>query len=553
MAWIIVTLVALTSLVALTGFMLTNMDQTQLNQTRLANLDMRLAHTALVDAETGIRGYVLTGKPDYLEPYASGIHTIDTLPPELLAQVDAYGSTLAAAAGDATPVTHLLAQLRAVWSTAIAQMNAHQSANAATTLESMHGKALMDSWRAYVGGFMAMRDAKAAATEARIEVEQAWILRLNLLGGVMAIGALVFAFDQSIRDTVRRERAVRENQDARRQIETLFAMAEMLQSATDRDDANEVLRASATQLLPGLGGALYVFNNSRDRLDLATSWTADGGDAPPDSQADHITPTSCWALKRGKPHRNADGSGALRCAHAVPGVVSLEIPMSARGEVYGLLELHAKGEGAEARLVEIQQIAGALADAMSLALSSISLRERLRNQALRDPLTGLYNRRFMEEMLERLSQEAERRHAPLSVMMIDLDHFKLLNDQFGHATGDTVLRQTATVITTALRATDVACRYGGEELAILMPDCSLEAALAKAELIRLSISGMSKDGRLPHVSASFGIACTPETTVRAEDLLPAADAALYVAKQQGRDRVVAAALRCQPLKLALAE
>jgi diguanylate cyclase (GGDEF)-like protein len=296
-----------------------------------------------------------------------------------------------------------------------------------------------------------------------------------------------------------------------------------------------------------------VFNNSRDRLDLATSWGCGGTDREAGPQPDHITPASCWALKRGKPHRNAAGIGALRCAHAVPGVVSLEIPMAARGEVYGLLELEAEGEDAEARLLDIQQIAGALADAMSLALSSISLRERLRNQALRDPLTGLYNRRFLEEMLERLTLEAERRRSPLAVMMIDLDHFKLLNDQFGHATGDAVLRQTATIITTSLRATDVACRYGGEELAILMPDCGVESALAKAELIRLSITAMSKDGRLPHVSASFGIACTPETTARAEDLLPAADAALYVAKQQGRDRVVAAALRGQPPKLALAE
>jgi diguanylate cyclase (GGDEF)-like protein len=223
--------------------------------------------------------------------------------------------------------------------------------------------------------------------------------------------------------------------------------------------------------------------------------------------------------------------------------------MLARGEVCGLLTLSAEASSDENSLATLQPIATALADAMSLALANISLRERLRNQALRDPLTGLYNRRFLEEMLERFTLEAERRHSPLAAVMVDLDHFKRLNDQFGHATGDAVLRQVANTVLAGLRGSDVACRYGGEELALLMPDCSQTEAEAKAEQLRLAIEDFARDGRLPKVTASFGVAGLPEATTRTDELLRLADGALYQAKQQGRNRVAAAP--CRPLTQAL--
>ena len=555
LGWIgIVGVVSLMTLIGVVGFVATGQDQTRLNQARLMNRELRLMLISLVDAETGVRGFLLTGKVEYLEPYEWGMRALQTLPPALTAEVDAFAKTLPNTAGEHAAFSDTLGDLRGVWSDAIRQAESHDLAKALATLESMRGKILMDGLRADIGGFIATRDGAALKAEHAIDVEENWVLLLNLLGGAAAISALVYAARRSARDSARRDRAVGENIKARNQIERLFVMAEMLQSATDREDANEVLRASAAQLLPGLGGALYVFNNSRDRLDLSTTWSGDGSADAHSALPDHITPNSCWALKRGKPHRNTGATGALRCAHALAGQVTLEIPMAARGELYGLLELTATGADAEARMADIQLIAGALADAMSLALSSISLRERLRNQALRDPLTGLYNRRFLEEMIERLAHDAERKRTPLAALMLDLDHFKTLNDQFGHATGDAVLRQVSNTIMANLRATDVACRYGGEELAILMPDTSLEAAVAKAEQIRAAIADMSRDGRVPPVAASIGVASTPETASRATDLIAAADAALYLAKQQGRDRVVAGTSRgAGTPKLVLAE
>lgn len=323
--------------------------------------------------------------------------------------------------------------------------------------------------------------------------------------------------------------------EARQQVEQLFKMTDMLQSAGGYGDANAVLRATMAKLLPDFGGALYVFNNSRDRLDLSVSWDWVGSGPP----AESIAPGQCWALMRGKLHINEVGHGALRCEHLGGDELALEIPMMARGEVYGLLQVQSD---TNERLESVEPLATAIADAMSLALSNIALREKLRTQALRDPLTGLYNRRYMEDVLERYSNLAERNDRPLAAIMIDLDHFKLLNDQHGHAMGDAVLREAAASIAGAIRPSDVACRYGGEELVVLLADCALDEAAAKAELLRARIESLS-DVHGVRITASFGVAAMPDTSSRGAEIVNAADAALYRAKQAGRNRVETAERR----------
>lgn len=333
--------------------------------------------------------------------------------------------------------------------------------------------------------------------------------------------------------SVRQNRALAQRSaEVRRQVEQLFKMTDMLQSAMDYGDANAVLRATATKLLPGFGGMLHVFNNSRDRLDLSVAWKHSASGEPPAS----ISPNSCWALKRGKLHLNLDGEDDLRCEHHTSDHAALEIPMMARGEVYGLLTVMADGDGAEKRLEEIASLAGALADAMSLALSNIALRDKLRTQALRDPLTGLYNRRYMEDVLERFVNLAERNGSSVSAIMIDLDHFKRLNDEHGHAMGDAVLREVAGAIVGSIRPSDVACRYGGEELLVLLPDCAADEASVKAELLRTRIERLSEIHGI-QISASLGVASASGTGGRAVEIISAADNALYRAKRGGRNRV----------------
>ncbi|WP_239025777.1 GGDEF domain-containing protein [Sphingomonas paeninsulae] len=357
-----------------------------------------------------------------------------------------------------------------------------------------------------------------------------------------AFTILIFAIVRGLRITLRemhsRNRMAAGAVEARRHVEQLFHMSDMLQSALGYPDANAVLRATANELMAGFGGALYIFNNSGDRLDLSTTW-----DWPDETRPSAtITPTQCWALKRGKSHLNEGEPGALCCEHHTTGFMVLEIPMMARGEVYGLLSIQAQGLNARDQLSTVAPIANAIAEGMSLALSNIALREKLRTQALRDPLTGLYNRRYMEDVLERYANLAERNGSPLSVIMIDLDHFKRLNDEHGHALGDAVLREVGGTLMGAIRPSDVACRYGGEELMVLLPDCSLAGAQAKAEIMRARIEGLSENHGFS-ITASFGVATTPESTDRCSDLLTNADAALYQAKQAGRNRVFVAPRR----------
>lgn len=326
--------------------------------------------------------------------------------------------------------------------------------------------------------------------------------------------------------------------EARRQLEELFAMTDMLQAAENHEDAGAVLRASAERLLPGFSGALYVFNNSRDRLDLAKSWSRSEDFEPPCT----LFPDNCWALKRGKPHINDARSGTLCCLHPIGGSSTIEVPMMARGQVFGLLVLASEAPDALERLTDLLRVARALADSMSLALSNITLREKLRTQSLRDPLTGLYNRRYMEDALERYISLAQRTGTATSVLMIDLDNFKRLNDDYGHAKGDAVLRDVAGQLVGTLRPSDVVARYGGEELLVIMPKCSIDNAAAKAEILRKRIEGLSEI-HAAQISASFGVAAVPETATGAADLVPMADNALYAAKQAGKNRVVIASRR----------
>jgi diguanylate cyclase (GGDEF)-like protein len=322
---------------------------------------------------------------------------------------------------------------------------------------------------------------------------------------------------------------------AHQQVEELFAMTDMLQAAEDHEDAGAVLEATAQRLLPEYGGALYVFNNSRDRLDLAKSWNTSEGFAPTDS----LLPGNCWALKRGKPHINSRQSQTLCCTHHEGSASILEVPMMARGQVHGLLVLGTEDDHAFERLMAVRRLGRAVADSMSLALSNIALREKLRTQSLRDPLTGLYNRRYMEDALDRYISLAERTGGSTAVLMIDLDNFKRLNDQHGHAKGDAVLRDVAGQLVAALRPSDVVSRFGGEELVVIMPNCSLEDAAIKAEMLRARVEGLSEAHGFP-ICASFGVAAVPETATSPVDVIPRADAALYAAKMAGKNCVIRA-------------
>jgi diguanylate cyclase (GGDEF)-like protein len=190
-----------------------------------------------------------------------------------------------------------------------------------------------------------------------------------------------------------------------------------------------------------------------------------------------------------------------------------------------------------------QRLAVTMAEHIAMALSNLKLHETLRSQSIRDPLTGLFNRRFMEESLALELRRAVRNQRPLGVIMLDLDCFKHFNDTFGHDAGDALLRELGKLLQTNIRGEDIACRYGGEEFTLILPEGSAEVTQQRADALREAIKRMDvlHRGRpLGRITASMGVAIFPEHGRSAESLLQAADASLYQSKDAGGDTVTTA-------------
>jgi len=322
-----------------------------------------------------------------------------------------------------------------------------------------------------------------------------------------------------------------------RESTILSELNDLLQSCLAASEAYPIVASRAQLLLPGFSGAIAIIANSRNLVETLSSW----GEETPQDQT--FTPQDCWALRRGRPHISKRNDPVLSCAHLSSPLssVTLCMPMMAHGETLGLLCIGTENYSGDGKDFPEIRLIRALAEHSSLALANLKLREVLRTQSVRDPLTNLYNRRYMEEFLDGQLSRATRKHSSLALMMLDVDHFKQFNDTFGHEAGDMVLRNLGSMLLGHLRKEDVVCRYGGEEFTIILPDASLESARSRAEQLRASAKELTPDfqGRsLGPISISIGLAVFPADGTTREVLLQAADSALYQAKAQGRDCVV---------------
>ena len=340
---------------------------------------------------------------------------------------------------------------------------------------------------------------------------------------------------------------VQEAEERNRAMALLNAMSEMLQACQTSEEAFSVINHFVPKFFPTDTGALYLLRNSKNLLSSVTTW----GDPPPSEEL--FPPDDCWAVRSGRMHWVDNPASALLCKHitaADPRVMGyLCVPSIAQGVSLGILHIRflscATGERKAAELAAKQRLAVAIAENLALALANLKLRETLQNQAIRDPLTGLYNRRYLEETMDREIHRSRRLKAPLGVVMMDLDHFKAFNDGFGHAAGDALLSALANVITAGIRAEDIACRYGGEEFLLVLPGASLETTRERAENVRQAVKALQVKYQghfLKSTTISLGVAIFPDHGVTAEEVIAAADAALYRAKQAGRDRVEIARL-----------
>src|SRR6266545_3263849 len=294
------------------------------------------------------------------------------------------------------------------------------------------------------------------------------------------------------------------------EINLLGQMGDLLQSCNTSAEAYTAITVFVRQLFPEDSGALFVFGELVQTVEAVAVW----GVAPPEERMFSLD--DCWALRRGRLHGRTDIEAGLRCRHVEAGHAAyLCVPMTAHGAALGVLNV-------------------------LLAPSDPERWEARQGLSVRDPLTGLFNRRYMEESLDRELRRAERQGKPLGIILLDIDHFKRFNDSLGHDAGDALLRELGAMLPRQVRSSDIVCRYGGEEFTIVMPEADAEQTRLRAERIRDAAGQMRvRHGErvLESVTLSLGVASFPQNGAGREALLQSADVALYRAKKEGRDRV----------------
>jgi len=335
---------------------------------------------------------------------------------------------------------------------------------------------------------------------------------------------------------------VQELDQRSKEISLLSEMGSWLQSCQTAEEAYTVIGKSAEQLFPEWSGALHVISASRNAVEAVADW------GKPSGGERVFAPDDCWALRRGQPHWFAVGGKAANCRHTNVTRIAkaLCVPLVAQGEAIGILSLHLLRPPGPQDAVFLpsdeaeRRLAAVFAEHVCLALGNLRLRETLRNQSIRDPLTSLFNRRYMEDSLERELSRANRRGSSVAIIMMDLDRFKRFNDTFGHQAGDALLRAFGDFLIKNTRGQDIACRYGGEEFAVVLSDANLAGALQRADILREEVKQLKVHygGQLlGMVSISMGLALFPDHGGTIAEVLRAADQALYSAKREGRDRV----------------
>ena len=333
------------------------------------------------------------------------------------------------------------------------------------------------------------------------------------------------------------EKMMRDLEQRSERAAMLAKMGELLQSCITQDEVIAISSSFAPKVFPTGRGAIFLLNSSRTLAEVAGSWSEC------ELAARDFEISDCWALRTGQPNLAYAEDSTPRCKHAAELERShLCVPILAQGETMGILYLQAKQNTTRLDPAELS-FRMTFAGQVGLSIANIKLRDALRTQSIRDALTGLYNRRYLEEILEREIRRSIRAQQPLGIVLIDLDYFKKFNDAFGHDAGDAVLRETGLFLTKGVRAEDFVCRYGGEEFVLILPTANLDAAQARAEQLRVKMRELTivyRGKSMGMITISAGVAVAPDHGTTPGELMAAADTALYEAKRNGRDQVVVA-------------
>jgi len=508
----------------------------------------------MLDAETSQRGYLIAGSSEYLAPYHVAVSEIKQTRRQL--------ERMSPDAQDAQQLQALMQQVDQKLAELAETVTLHtsgQGAQAAAIVRSGHGRDLMDDIRAKAQQFSAGQEdhiRTLRAAHARAITHTYLTLGLALL---TSVGLLVFVLTRSMafarktaanecdlmkRNTELLAQAARTNEH-NAHMQRLSELGRFLQTCEDMEEAQGLLAERLPALLRSTSGAMYLMAASRNQLRRCVAW----GER---SFVEFFEPHECWSLRKGQPFAQPGAGSASTCRHlqacevpSPPG--TLCFPVASHGDLNGMLVLDPQSQGVDLPDALLAQMRQTALEQVSLSLGNLRLRESLRQQSIRDALTGLYNRRFLDESLSREVLRAERRSpeqpdAPLAVLMIDVDHFKQFNDKFGHELGDRVLRSVAQTLSDTVRTSDLVARYGGEEFTVVLPNTTPQVALERAQALCDAVMKMPPvaDGGNVHppITISVGMACLPEDGQNADALVQNADAALYRAKRDGRNRVV---------------
>jgi diguanylate cyclase (GGDEF)-like protein/PAS domain S-box-containing protein len=330
------------------------------------------------------------------------------------------------------------------------------------------------------------------------------------------------------------------------QIMLLSQLGEMLQASRTLEEVYTIINSFAPRLFRNEAGFLGILSSPSNLIETVVTWH------DPLAGKTDFRIEECWALRRARLYTVGESHAGPYCRHLDrPFPAScLCVPIMAEGETLGLLHVqgasHPVQQASSSKDLldaSTQRMALAMAQQIALAIANLKLRSVLRSQAMRDPLTGLFNRRYLTELLELELRRAQRDHQSVGIVMLDIDHFKRVNDTFGHLAGDTVLREIAEMLKKKCRSADILSRYGGEEFMLIMPSASLEYAMRRADALRDAVGSLQlafETRPLGQITVSLGVAVFPDHGPTSEALIQAADAALYRAKQGGRNQVIAA-------------
>lgn len=502
----------------------------------------------LTDAETGQRGYLITGEERYLEPYNVSVASIANK----LKQLNSGHRVVAGQHLDSLN-TLVKAKIGELNETIALRRKASFEATVKTAPID-RGKASMDAIRHVIGEIEQQEKDLLANSNETAHMSLRNTYTAFAVSALLTMLLLASVFYMAYRDLSQRAQDRRAMKDLHDRLENgtrllqqrehekvvLGQMSGVLQSCMNVKEAYIAIAQFGKRLFPGEAGVFFVMHDSREYLEATATW------GEPEIGGPLFAPEECWALRRGRPHLVDDPRIGLQCDHVkaagVPQLPYLCVPMVVHSETVGLLHLQLdmdsiRSEAAQ-RLDVIQQLAATFADQVALAVTNLRLRETLRQQSIHDPLTGLHNRRYLQEVMQRELARTERKKTMLAVIILDVDHFKRFNDTYGHEAGDAVLYSLAQLIERQIRGSDIACRYGGEEFILVLPEASLSIARQRGELLREAAQSMhvtSSRQTLGPVSISLGLALFPQHGHTAEELIQAADAALYRAKQAGRN------------------